>query len=201
VKTKIERRKLITLLGGAAAAWPLVARAQQAGKLSVGDFRARHEHREFSSGDEWCRLPRGRDFVIEARFAHRDYGRFPALVEELLSAKVVLIVTGGPASRAAPFAEKSVPVVFGFSGGPLAALCGSLEGRLSPLASAGGWPSSFLRSAARRSGTGSRTAVSAASTRPIASSHGFRGSTSGRADRLRIDRSLRELQERPDESQ
>ena len=84
----------------------------------------------------------------------------------------------------------------------LAALCGSLEGRLSPLASAGGWPSSFLRSAARRSGTGSRTAVySAASTRPIASSHGFRGSTSGRADRLRIDRSLRELQERPDESQ
>src|SRR5438128_4733128 len=50
----------------------------------------------------------------------------------------------------------------------LAALCGSLEGRLSPLASAGGWPSSFLRSAARRSGTGSRTAVySAASTRPI----------------------------------
>jgi hypothetical protein len=58
----------------------------------------------------------GRDFVIEARFAHRDYARFPGLVEELLSAKVDLIVMGGPASRAAPLAEKSVPVVFGFSG-------------------------------------------------------------------------------------
>jgi putative ABC transport system substrate-binding protein len=61
----------------------------------------------------------GRDFVLEARFAHRDYSRFPALVEELLSTKVVLIVLGGPASRAAPFAEKSVPVVFGFSGDPV----------------------------------------------------------------------------------
>jgi len=61
----------------------------------------------------------GRDFVIEARFAHRDYDRFPGLVGELLSAKVVLIVMGGPASRAAPFAARSVPVVFGFSGDPV----------------------------------------------------------------------------------
>src|SRR5262249_57266786 len=61
----------------------------------------------------------GRDFVIEPRFAHRDYSRFPALVEEMLSAKVVLIVMGGPASTAAPLAAKSVPVVFGFSGDPV----------------------------------------------------------------------------------
>jgi putative ABC transport system substrate-binding protein len=61
----------------------------------------------------------GRDFVIDARFAHRDYRGFPGLVAELLSAKVALIVMGGPASRAAPFAEKSVPVVFAFSGDPV----------------------------------------------------------------------------------
>jgi putative ABC transport system substrate-binding protein len=61
----------------------------------------------------------GRDFVLEARFAHRDYSRFARLVEELLSAKVVLVVMGGPASTAAPFAAKFVPVVFVFSGDPV----------------------------------------------------------------------------------
>lgn len=44
---------------------------------------------------------------------------FPALVEELLHARVDLIVTGGPASQAAPLAAMSVPVVFGFSGDPV----------------------------------------------------------------------------------
>jgi putative ABC transport system substrate-binding protein len=61
----------------------------------------------------------GRDFVIEVRYAQRDYTRFPALVEELLHAKVDLIVTGGPAAQAAPLASRSVPVVFGFSGNPV----------------------------------------------------------------------------------
>src|SRR5215467_6415507 len=61
----------------------------------------------------------GRDFVVEVRYAGRDYSRFPALVEELLRARVDLIVTGGPSSRAAPLAAVSVPVVFGFSGDPV----------------------------------------------------------------------------------
>ena len=62
-----------------------------------------------------------RDFVIEARYAERNYNRFPALIEELLRAKVDLIVTGGPATQAAPLAGRSVPVVFGFSGDPVEA--------------------------------------------------------------------------------
>jgi putative ABC transport system substrate-binding protein len=59
-----------------------------------------------------------RDFVVEVRYAQRDYTRFPVLVEELLRARVDLILAAGPASRAAPLAG-SVPVVFGFSGDPV----------------------------------------------------------------------------------
>jgi putative ABC transport system substrate-binding protein len=54
-----------------------------------------------------------------ARFAARNYARFPTLVQELLEAKVNLIVTGGASTRAAPFAAQSVPVVFAFSGDPV----------------------------------------------------------------------------------
>ena len=61
----------------------------------------------------------GREFVIEARYAERNYGRFPQLIEELLRAKVELIVTGGPSTRAARLASQSVPVVFAFSGDPV----------------------------------------------------------------------------------
>src|SRR5262245_4299057 len=120
----MRRRAFITLLGGAAAAWPLAARAQQPVKpFRIGYLSAT------SAPDPYMEIFRqgmgavgyleGRDFVLEARFAHRDYSRFPDLVGELLGAKVVLIVMAGPASRAAAFAEKSVPVVFGFSGDPV----------------------------------------------------------------------------------
>jgi ABC-type uncharacterized transport system substrate-binding protein len=120
----IERRKFLATLGGAAAAWPLAARAQGPVKpVRIGYLSATSPPdmniENFRQGMSGVGHLEGRDFVIEARFAHRDYGQFPALVEELLSAKVVLIVMGGPASRAAPFAGKSVPVVFGFSGDPV----------------------------------------------------------------------------------
>jgi putative ABC transport system substrate-binding protein len=119
----IGRRKFLATLGGAAA-WPLAARAQQPVKPArIGYLSASSAPDAnmdiFRQGMGAVGYVEGRDFVLEARFAHRDYSRFPALVEELLSTKVVLIVLGGPASRAAPFAEKSVPVVFGFSGDPV----------------------------------------------------------------------------------
>jgi putative tryptophan/tyrosine transport system substrate-binding protein len=120
----IERRKFLATLGGAAVAWPIAARAQQPVKpVRIGYLSATSAPDAnmdiFRQGMGTVGYVEGRDFVLEARFAHRDYSRFPALVEELLSTKVVLIVLGGPASRAAPFAEKSVPVVFGFSGDPV----------------------------------------------------------------------------------
>jgi len=120
----VRRREFITLLGGVAAVWPLTARAQQPGKpVRIGYLSATSPpdvYMEiFRQGMGDVGYLEGRDFVIEPRFAHRDYSRFPALVEEMLSAKVVLIVMGGPASTAAPLAAKSVPVVFGFSGDPV----------------------------------------------------------------------------------
>jgi len=63
----------------------------------------------------------GRDYEIFTRFADFQYERFPALIDELLSDKVDIIITPGASTRAAPLAAKSVPVVFGFSGDPVAA--------------------------------------------------------------------------------
>jgi ABC-type uncharacterized transport system substrate-binding protein len=120
----IERRKFLATLGGAVAAWPIAGRAQQPVKpFRIGYLSATSAPDPymdvFRQGMGAIGYLEGRDFVLEPRFAHRDYSRFPGLVEELLNAKVILIVMAGPASGAAPFAEKSVPVVFGFSGDPV----------------------------------------------------------------------------------
>jgi ABC-type uncharacterized transport system substrate-binding protein len=120
----IGRREFITLIGGATVRWSLPARAQQAARpLRIGYLSATSapdmNMESLRQGMSAIGYLEGRDFVIEARFAQRDYGRFAGLVEELLNAKVVLIVMVGPASRAAPFAANSVPVVFGFSGDPV----------------------------------------------------------------------------------
>jgi putative tryptophan/tyrosine transport system substrate-binding protein len=122
----MKRRDFITLVGGGVA-WPLAARAQQQpskaariGYLSAAS--APDVNIEiFRQGMRSFGYVEGPDFVIEPRYAERDYSRFPALIEELLRAKVELIVTGGPSSRAAPLAGRSVPVVFGFSGDPVEA--------------------------------------------------------------------------------
>jgi putative ABC transport system substrate-binding protein len=73
----------------------------------------------FRSGMRDMGYLEGRDYLLEIRYAGRDYGRFPVLVQELIAAKPNLIVTGGAATRAAPFAAQSVPVVFAFSGDPV----------------------------------------------------------------------------------
>lgn len=63
----------------------------------------------------------GRDFEIVARYADFNYERFPALIDELLADKVDMMITAGASTRAALLASKFVPVVFGFSGDPVAA--------------------------------------------------------------------------------
>ena len=61
----------------------------------------------------------GRDFVIEVRYAGRDYNKFPALADELLRAQVDVIVAGGPAFRTWRPGAVPVSVVFLFSGDPV----------------------------------------------------------------------------------
>jgi putative tryptophan/tyrosine transport system substrate-binding protein len=120
----MKRREFITLLGSAAAAWPPAAAAQQPAKVvRIGYLSASSApdvyFEFFREGMAAVGYVEGHTLIIEVRFAHRDYSRFPRLVEELLSAKVGLIVMGGPASTAARYAEKFVPVVFSFSGDPV----------------------------------------------------------------------------------
>jgi len=120
----VMRRQFIGLVGAAMTARPVAARAQQPLRMArIGYLSAASAPdlnvESFREGMRNIGYVEGRDFVIEARYAERDYSRFAALVAELLALKVQLIVTAGPAAQAAPLAGRSVPVVFGFSGNPV----------------------------------------------------------------------------------
>src|SRR6516225_10106247 len=97
----IRRRKfLATLLGGAAAAWPLAARAQEATKAyrigfvglpSAGSLPERPE--AFRAGLRDLGYQEGRNIVIEYRWAEDHYDRLPALFADLVQLNVDVIVT------------------------------------------------------------------------------------------------------------
>jgi putative ABC transport system substrate-binding protein len=123
----VKRREFITLLGGAAAAWPFRAGAQQAGKvyrigvlemtsatLNVANVYA------LRAGLRQLGYFEGQNLVIEYRSADGRDDRFPGLARELLALKVDVIVTRGtPAAKAAKNATSTVPVVMAASGDPL----------------------------------------------------------------------------------
>ena len=123
----IRRRDFITLLGGAAAAWPLAARAQQAklptiGLLNSGTASSQAPYivafvqrlRELS----WIE---GRTVSIEQRFAEGRPERFAAFAAELVRLKVDIIVTGStPAALAAKQATSLIPIVVAAAGDPVA---------------------------------------------------------------------------------
>jgi putative tryptophan/tyrosine transport system substrate-binding protein len=97
----MKRREFITLLGGAAAAWPLVARAQQAGKVwRVGFLSGASRSAVSGSYDALVQAMRelgyveGKDFVIEWRSVEGRYERIPEIAAELVRLKVDVIVTG-----------------------------------------------------------------------------------------------------------
>jgi putative ABC transport system substrate-binding protein len=120
----IRRREFISLIGGAATAWPLAARAQRRAKPARIGYLSSSSPPDvnlesFIRGMGAVGYGEGRDFVIEARYARRDYSKFPALADELLRAQVDLIVAGGPAFRTWRLAAVPVPVVFLFSGDPV----------------------------------------------------------------------------------
>ena len=123
----MRRREFITLVGGAAAAWPHIARAQQARRIArvgfLGNSTAALEANligPFREGLRELGYQEGRNIVIEYRWAEGKYERFPALIAELLAAPVDVIVTAGtPATLAVKKATSTVPLVVIAVGDPV----------------------------------------------------------------------------------
>jgi putative tryptophan/tyrosine transport system substrate-binding protein len=114
----VRRRDFITVIGAAAAAWPLTARAQQRALPVIGYLNTRAEGEDpqflaaFRLGLKELGYVEGQNVAIEYRFAANRYGQLPAMAADLVQRQVTVIVANGPAVMAAKTATTSIPVVF-----------------------------------------------------------------------------------------
>ena len=123
----MNRREFITLLGGAAATWPLAARAQQMAKVyRIGMLETTSAAQNaanlaaFRQGLRQLGYVEGHNLTIEYRSAEGRAERFPELARELVALKVEVIVTRGtPAAQAAKNVTSTVPVVMAAIGSPV----------------------------------------------------------------------------------
>jgi putative ABC transport system substrate-binding protein len=112
----MRRREFITLLGGAAVAWPLAASAQTQPKIArVGVVQSATPGRgleAFRQGLRELGYVEGQTIVLELRRAEGRFERLPGLVAELVGLKVDVLVAGGnPAALAAKNATQTIPIV------------------------------------------------------------------------------------------
>jgi ABC-type uncharacterized transport system substrate-binding protein len=121
----IGRRDFITLLGGAAAAWPVAARGQQTTIPVVGFLRSAtltdvpHLVTGFRQGLKEAGFVEGQNVAIELRSAENHPDRLPGLVADLIRRPVAVIVGNSDAAHAARAATTTVPIVFAMGSDPV----------------------------------------------------------------------------------
>jgi ABC-type uncharacterized transport system substrate-binding protein len=122
----MRRREFIMLIGGAAAAWPVAARAQQPGRVArIGFLRyASPNEKQFNAfrgGLQALGYIEGRNIVIAQRYAAGAVERLDSFATELVRLGVdILVVDGSASARAAKAATASIPVVFSLATDPVA---------------------------------------------------------------------------------